>query len=149
MPAQWAKRSTRLRRSVPKFHYFAVPEFHQVSDRVHLHIIATSCWSQVEVVLNAVQCGWGYEDDCEAIRSAVGAAIYVAKYLSKQSEYKKFPKGFRRVRTSQGWPPLPPREGFGADIANWRNLGVYETSEMPKLAERIAATCHANVNILS
>jgi hypothetical protein len=48
--------------------------------------------------------GWGFECDLGEVTSDK-AASYVAKYVSKGSSV--IPKGFRRVRVSQGWTKLP------------------------------------------
>ena len=56
--------------------------------------------------------------DVDFIQQAVAAAAYVTKYLAKSLEFTRWPKGFRRVRTSRNWPtldalPLPGWE-YGA-----------------------------------
>ena len=48
--------------------------------------------------------GFGFETELELVTSKK-ATEYVAKYASKQ--HPAIPKGFRRVRCSRAWPPLP------------------------------------------
>jgi hypothetical protein len=67
--------------------------------------------------------GWGYQIKLEPIRGAK-AASYVAKYATKQSPVT--PKGFRRVRASQGWYKEPENDLYalkvpfkGEDIAHF------------------------------
>jgi hypothetical protein len=69
----------------------------------HFHIISlTKCPKRLKDV--AVWSGFGYEAKETRVTSGKAAA-YVAKYASKQSPVT--PKGFRRVRSSQGWTKLP------------------------------------------
>lgn len=56
----------------------------------------------------AWRAGFGYQAKIERINGKK-AAGYVAKYASKVD--KNMPKGFRRVRASQGWKDLPPNNG--------------------------------------
>lgn len=56
----------------------------------------------------AIAYGWGFEADLQIVNSQE-AALYVAKYASKQSPLT--PKGFRRVRVSQDWPKGDPPSG--------------------------------------
>jgi len=52
----------------------------------------------------AWECGFGYQCDVQRLQSKKAAA-YVAKYASKIDP--SIPKGFRRVRASEGWKDLP------------------------------------------
>lgn len=56
----------------------------------------------------AHKAGFGYQAK-ERLIDGKGAAYYVSKYTSKGDGL--MPKKFRRCRTSQDWPKLPPYEG--------------------------------------
>lgn len=58
----------------------------------------------------AASIGWGHQAK-EEVCTGVQVAGYVAKYATKQ--HPRTPKGFRRVRTSQGWAELPDFTGVG------------------------------------
>jgi len=75
-------------------------------DMPHFHIISTrKCPKRIKDV--AVWNGFGHQAKQKRVNSG-GAAFYVAKYASKQAS--NTPRGFRRVRTSSGWTPLPTRD---------------------------------------
>jgi hypothetical protein len=120
----WDQLNKRIRREVPGFAYLLVPEQHK-DGRLHAHLIETSHLSKRWYKDNARECGLGYEVDIDGIRSPEGAAWYVAKYVGKGLESTAWPRGFRRVRTSRNWPPmpiLPPLIGW-----TWRALGRKES----------------------
>ncbi len=45
-----------------------------------------------------------------------GASRYIAKYLFKEAQLTTWPKGWRRVRYSRGWPKLPELEATSAFV---------------------------------
>jgi hypothetical protein len=52
--------------------------------------------------------GLGVKYDISLVESAEGASRYVAKYLFKPSIFTAdWPKGWKRIRYSQGFPPAP------------------------------------------
>jgi hypothetical protein len=102
----WPKLRKRAQRSAPGMHYFMIPEKH-ADGRLHIHALTdaglpTRFWKD-----NGAQCGLGFMNEEAPARDAARAAFYAAKYLSKQLQGETWPKGFRRVRTSQNWPTLP------------------------------------------
>lgn len=90
----------------------------------HFHIISTiKAPKRLKDI--AVWSGFGYEAKQKVVDSA-GAAWYVAKYASKQSE--ETPRGFRRVRASQGWTKLPVKDGASLIVrAKGERLADYLT----------------------
>jgi len=57
---------------------------------------------------NAAECGMGWKTDYQEIKSPAGTAFYVAKYCTKSLLFSDtWPKGLRRIQTSQSWPKLP------------------------------------------
>lgn len=75
--------------------------------------------------------GFGYQAEEKRINSAKAAA-YVTKYASKQSP--SAPKGFRRVRASQGWTKLPEKgqdalivQAVGESLQNYLSRVADET----------------------
>jgi hypothetical protein len=72
---------------------------------VSTHIRSDWFESQIE------RSGLGVQYDISVVQSAEGASRYVAKYLFKPSIFTAgWPKGWKRIRYSQGFPPAPERE---------------------------------------
>lgn len=107
-PDAWDKLRKRAGRAAGKLEYFAVPERHK-SGRLHVHaIVATQDELPLRWWKNAARaCGMGYQADLQEVIHEGGVGGYVGKYLAKTLQYSNWKKGFRRVRTSQGWPKLP------------------------------------------
>jgi hypothetical protein len=89
-----------------KWSYYLIPEQHKTGV-LHAHLIAstnlkTRWWKD-----NAYACGFGYMAESEPISEPALAIGYINKYLSKSIQYTRWPKGFRRVRTSRNWPKEP------------------------------------------
>jgi len=102
----WNLLRLRARRSAPQGQYLLVPERHK-DGRLHAHAIetfnlGTRWWKD-----NAAEVGLGYIAEEDVARSAAGAAYYAGKYLAKSLDVTTWPKNWRRVRTSRGWPKLP------------------------------------------
>jgi hypothetical protein len=107
-PDAWDKLRKRAGYHGGELQYFAVPERHK-SGRLHVHaIIATRAQLPKKFWKNAARaCGMGYQADSQEVENEGGVGGYVGKYLSKTLQYSNWARGFRRVRTSQGWPKLP------------------------------------------
>lgn len=107
-PKAWGKLRDRIRyENGGSFQYLMVPERH-LSGKLHVHAVETAGLTERRIKTLARESGLGYMADESIIRSPAGAAFYAGKYLSKQLEFQAWPKGFRRVRTSQAWPKLTP-----------------------------------------
>jgi hypothetical protein len=102
----WPMLSRRARRAASQGQYLLIPEQHQ-DGRLHVHALETFALGRRWWKDNAAQVGLGYMADEKETYSPAGAADYVTKYLTKSLSATAWPKGFRRVRTSQGWPRLP------------------------------------------
>ena len=64
--------------------------------------------------------GLGTEYDISGVRSVKAAARYAAKYMFKDTQFStEFPKGWKRVRYSGGFPQLPEREADGFALVTW------------------------------
>lgn len=102
---RWAKYSTRMRREFLSPRYVTVTE-RQRDGTLHTHSIISIKGGSVATRWakdNAAACGLGYMADIKPIEDKKHAIGYVTKYMAKQLDYE-WPRGFRRVRTSQGWP---------------------------------------------
>lgn len=75
-----------------------------------------------------ISAGLGKATDCTIVHSAVGVAVYVAKYLFKDAQLTLWPKGWKRIRYSQSWPKLPeraPAEAFPIiKYADWMRVSL-------------------------
>lgn len=105
----WNNLLRRARHSGSQGQYFMVPERHK-DGRLHAHAIetfnlGTRWWKD-----NAAEVGLGYIAEEAVARSAAGAAYYAGKYLAKSLDVATWPRGWRRVRTSRGWPKAPDKE---------------------------------------
>lgn len=108
-PKAWAKLRERVRYETGGFQFLLVPEQHK-NHRLHVHAIETAGLGRRWWKDNARECGLGFMADETEVQTAGGAASYTTKYLTKALLYQHWPKGFRRVRTSQGWPKLEKTE---------------------------------------
>jgi len=109
LPKAWKTLHMRLKRAAPGVEYLIVPEGHK-NGRVHLHMLTTANLKKRWWKDNARACGMGYQSDVQQVRSDGSVAAYTSKYLGKSLQFPNFAKGFHRVRTSRGWPPLPEPE---------------------------------------
>lgn len=70
--------------------------------------------------------GLGTECDLSYIDNPVGVAVYVSKYLFKDSMTTKFEKGWRRIRYSQSFPKLPEIDNAQAfpvvKMEDWKRM---------------------------
>jgi len=106
LPSQWNKLRMRLRRAGNDPEWFIIPEPHQ-NGRLHLHGIVSASLGTRWFKDNARACGLGFMADAQTVRSVNGVVGYTAGYMVKMLQFSNFGKGFRRVRTSGGWPKLP------------------------------------------
>lgn len=125
----WPALRKRISRSVGHWDYILVPEKHG-DGRLHAHLVCTAHLCKRWYKDNARECGLGYQADAQQLETAEYAAAYVGKYLSKEMGQSEdpWPRGFRRVRCSQSWPPLPPlgsTEGW-----SWRVLRDEQMSDV-------------------
>lgn len=83
--------------------------------------------------------GLGPQYEITEIQTPEAAAVYVSKYLFKDSMTTQWPKGWRRVRYSQSWPRLPerkPADGYPLlKMSDWlrmqaENPKVYADSQV-------------------
>lgn len=102
---RWRK---RMKRRYGDFDYVMVFERH-ASGAAHVHMLINCPVSKKHVRRHARAVGLGYMADVQALHAPAAAGKYVAKYLSKSLAEAEFPKRFKRVRYSRGWPDLPPR----------------------------------------
>lgn len=114
LPALWKRLHQQMKRHKADWQYVAFVEGQpQRGYMPHFHIISNQ---PLPVKRNkhgkitkhathdyAHKMGWGFEAEQEQVSGSKNAG-YIAKYSSKQSP--KTPKGFRRVRPSQGWQKL-------------------------------------------
>jgi hypothetical protein len=85
-----------------------------------------------------VSAGLGPMCDISLIKSAVGVATYVSKYLFKEAVFTQWPSGWKRIRYSQSWPKLPDvrsdNDAFPvitrADWSRVRSLGKLKADDM-------------------
>lgn len=103
----WNVLRGRARRKVPQGQYLLVPERHK-DGRLHAHAVTTFNLGQRFWKDASAEVGLGYMAEEEIARTPGGAAFYVSKYLSKALAVTDWPAYWRRVRTSQRWPKLPP-----------------------------------------
>jgi len=127
----WDKFSKRLRRAVErKITYMAIPELSPQKKRLHAHIILDwNCYSEERMRFysrtknqdehwkyyspwlheHCKASGLGYIYDIQPLLEPALAASYIAKYIGKGLS-EVFPKGFRRVRTSQAFPEIEAQD---------------------------------------
>lgn len=108
LPKLWDTLRKELQRKFGKWEYCAFVEGQpRRGNMPHFHVISL-VKSPVRIKDLAVHVGFGHQAKEEYV-SDKKAGFYVAKYASKSDA--QMPTGFRRVRTSRGWPKLPPYHG--------------------------------------
>ncbi len=146
-PKAWAKFSSRLRRRYPGIRYTLLPELHK-NGRVHVHAVASHGVSNSFLTKNTYVCGLGYKRDSKAIDDGFGAMFYVVKYLAKAQEVLSWPKNFRRVRTSQSWPPLEDTEDFEREAIEWTYQTTYASDGLDYYADYVQERLGIPVKII-
>lgn len=105
----WDKMRNRLQYSARKIKipvwYSAFVETHK-SGLPHFHIITSYAPTKYVLKNMAVASGMGYKVDVSPVRNKAGVAWYISKYGSKSQGKMGLPKGFRRVRYSEGFPDM-------------------------------------------
>ncbi len=108
LPRLWDTLRKELQRQFGKWQYCAFVEGQPHRGSMpHFHVISL-VKSPRRIKDLAVHVGFGHQAYEEPVNDKK-AAHYVAKYASKTDA--QMPTGFRRVRTSRGWPKLPPYHG--------------------------------------
>jgi len=104
----WSKLYAALKRKNKALEYFIVPEKHK-DERMHVHALWTASVTKKWLKDNARKRGLGFMADVTEVKTTKGATGYVTKYVGKDLG-EDVPKGFRRVRVSQGWAEIPKPE---------------------------------------
>ena len=99
----WPKLSARWRRAEPGLQYLYIPE-HREGFNFHVHLITTATLPERWYKDNGAKTGLGYQAKAKPILEAEHCGGYVSKYLGKALANMDYPKYFRRVNTSRGWP---------------------------------------------
>lgn len=114
----WPKLSARWRRATDRLQYLYVPEAGRIG-HFHVHLITTATLPSRWYKDNAASTGLGYQAKAVPIVSATECGGYIGKYLGKALTVGNYPKYFRRVNSSQGWPKPPePQTPY-----EWKILG--------------------------
>lgn len=109
-PDQWNKLQNRWRRRCIGQPYYAMFPEVGAEGHFHCHFLTDQWLTERFWKDHARRSGMGFEaDEGDHNIPPAKAAGYSSKYLTKSFEFE-WPKGFRRVRTSQNWPKLPPLE---------------------------------------
>lgn len=113
----WRRWLERLRRKYGTIHYVRIYEKH-TSGAFHIHAIFNAKIARRWAKDAARNCGMGYQVDVRQIGSydAPLAAIYIAKYLTKEAQ-ENFPANIRRVQLSRGFPKIASDDAAAYDWA--------------------------------
>lgn len=131
-PSAWKTLRERARYATGGFQYLLVPEQHK-DGRFHVHAIETAGLSERWWKDNARECGLGYMAEEDIARTPQGCSYYMVKYVTKSIEYPDWPRGFRRVRTSQGWPKLDKLP----EVPGWQFTPLTEGRYMSAMVEEL------------
>ncbi len=132
-PSRWAKISTRIRRLIPGVRYMLIPEQHK-DGTLHTHSLFSGKISNTWISKNCHTCGLGYMSKSKPMYSAYGAGKYVTKYLTKSLSTTAWPKGLRRIRTSQRWPEVVDEDNHTLLEAEWKYIATYPDAGLDYLA---------------
>lgn len=128
-PKAWKKLRERAAYASGGFQYVLIPEQHK-DGTMHVHAIETAALGERWWKDNARQCGLGYMAEEEEIRTPEGAAWYVTKYLTKSISNLTWPKGFRRIRTSQRWP-----KSVAEQVQGWEFKVIPQEEQLSDVVE--------------
>lgn len=131
----WPKLNRRIKHLTDDHEYFLIPELH-ANGRVHLHALTTAHLSKKSWKDIARECGFGYQSDVKEVNSIGGVSNYCAKYIGKGLGTSAFPRRFRRVRMSQGWPELPALER----PAGWQGTRLEHGFSLQDEVDRLTET---------
>lgn len=99
----WPKLSARWRRATDKLQYVYTSESGK-SGHFHVHLITTATLPSKWYKDNAAETGLGYQAAAVPIVSPTECGGYLGKYLGKALAVAGWPKYWRRVNCSRGWP---------------------------------------------
>jgi hypothetical protein len=89
---------------------------------VETRMVLESNWLQRRIVAS----GLGSQYELTRIRSNIGVAVYLSKYLFKDAIQTFWPRRWKRIRYSQSWPKLPDQDSGDAfplvRLADWHKL---------------------------
>ncbi len=102
----WPKLSARWRRAEKDLQYVYTSEAGKVG-HFHVHLITTATLPTRWYKDNAASTGLGYQAKAVPIEAANECGAYMGKYLGKALARGKWPKHWRRVNSSRGWPKPP------------------------------------------
>ena len=94
----------RMRRKFGTQHYVLIHETHKDGVSLHVHMLYAGVITQKWIREHAVACGMGRQCKAVRLRDPRASGFYVSKYLSKSLAEATFPKRFKRVRYSVGFP---------------------------------------------
>lgn len=95
----------RMRRKNGSRHYVLIHEYHSDGVSLHIHMLYNALIDERWLKDNARQCGMGFECKAILLNDPKASGKYVTKYLSKSiGQGDLFPKRFKRVRYSVGFP---------------------------------------------
>lgn len=77
----------------------------EITDRKGREVIVSNWFYTANV-----SAGLGVQHEITLVKTPEAAARYVAKYMFKESMLTKWPEKWKRVRYSEAWPKLKPRE---------------------------------------
>jgi len=116
--AAWPNLYARWHRAEKDLQYLYVPE-HKEGFNFHVHFITTATLPTRWYKDNGAETGLGYQAEASPIRYGQQCGAYIGKYLGKALANMVYPKNFRRVNKSNGWPK-PPKSG---SAFKWEALG--------------------------
>lgn len=95
----------RLRRKNGTRHYVLIHEYHKDGISLHIHMLYNFIVDERWLKDNSRECGMGYQAKSILLKDPKASGKYVTKYLSKSiAQGNLFPKRFKRVRYSVGFP---------------------------------------------
>lgn len=119
----WTKLAERLRRKFGTRHYVLMHERHSDST-LHIHMLYNAHLTKKWLKTACRACLMGYKADSQLLRDSKSAGKYVTKYLTKAvSDGDAFPKRFKRVRYSVGFPQFQFKNDQSEYL--WRAYATY------------------------
>lgn len=94
----------RMRRAFGTCHYVLIHETHKDGVSLHIHMLWAGRITTKWLKEHATACGMGRQCKAVRLKDPKASGFYVSKYLSKSLGETTFPKRFKRVRYSVGFP---------------------------------------------
>lgn len=118
----WTTLGARYRRAHPGAVYLYTCE-HEKREHFHVHMLTSATMSERWWKDNGRKCGMGHQQKLREVEDAGHAVAYLTKYMTKAMLCEGWPKNWRMVNRSEGWPKMP--QNATSDVWEYLTASIY------------------------